>query len=90
MTVAAIFGAGVQARLQLEALMLVRPISEARIWARDGAKAQAAAGDLRERLGIAVSAEGNPQEAVAGADVVVTTTPSETPSEGRMAVGGPA
>ena len=33
--VAAIFGAGVQARLQLEALTLVRPIEQARIWARD-------------------------------------------------------
>ena len=33
--VAAIFGAGVQARLQLEALTLVRPIKQARIWARD-------------------------------------------------------
>ncbi len=34
-SVAAIFGAGMQARLQLEALMLVRPIREARLWARD-------------------------------------------------------
>ncbi|MGB3389382.1 MAG: ornithine cyclodeaminase family protein, partial [Pseudaminobacter sp.] len=31
-SVAAIFGAGVQARLQLEALMLVRPVRQARIW----------------------------------------------------------
>ncbi|RWE66330.1 MAG: ornithine cyclodeaminase family protein, partial [Mesorhizobium sp.] len=36
--VAAIFGAGLQAGLQLEALRLVRPIEEARIWARDAAK----------------------------------------------------
>jgi ornithine cyclodeaminase len=78
-SVAAIFGAGVQARLQLEALTLVRPIGEARIWARDEAKAEAAAGELRERLGIIVRAEGDPQRAVAGADIVVTTTPSEKP-----------
>ncbi len=38
--VAAIIGAGVQARLQLEALMLVRPVKEARIWARDFSKAK--------------------------------------------------
>ena len=38
---AAIFGAGMQAGLQLEALALVRPIREARIWARDVAKAEA-------------------------------------------------
>jgi ornithine cyclodeaminase len=78
-SVAAIFGAGVQARLQLKALTLVRPIGEARIWARDEAKAEAAAGELRERLGIIVRAEGDAQRAVAGADIVVTTTPSERP-----------
>jgi ornithine cyclodeaminase len=77
--VAAIFGAGVQAQLPLEALTLVRPIREARIWARDAAKAEAAAKQLREKLGIAVRAEVDGEKAVAGADVVVATTPSETP-----------
>ena len=33
---AAILGAGMQARMQLMALTLVRPIAQARIWARDG------------------------------------------------------
>ena len=78
-SVAAIFGAGVQAKLQLEALTLVRPIAEARIWARDEAKAEAAAGELRERLRIIVRAERDPEKAVAGADVIVTTTPSTEP-----------
>src|SRR5690554_4912075 len=78
-SVAAIFGAGVQARLQLEALMLVRPIAEARIWARDVAKAEALAATLRKELDIPVHTEGDGAKAVAGADVVVTTTPSETP-----------
>ena len=78
-SVAAIFGAGVQAALQLEALTLVRPIGEARIWARDGAKAEATAGKLREKLGIVVRAETDGAKAVAGADIIVATTPSETP-----------
>lgn len=78
-TVAAIFGAGVQARLQLKALMLVRPIAEARIWARDAAKAEALAAKLREELGILVRAESDPKKAASGADVLVTTTPSEQP-----------
>jgi ornithine cyclodeaminase len=78
-TVAAIFGAGVQARLQLKALMLVRPIAEARIWARDAAKAEALAAKLREELGILVRAEPDPKKAASGADVLVTTTPSEQP-----------
>lgn len=76
---AAIFGAGMQAGLQLEALTLVRPIRKARIWARDIGKAEAAAQALSARLGIAVVAEPDPEKAVAGADIVVTTTPSSTP-----------
>ncbi|APO78030.1 ectoine utilization protein EutC (plasmid) [Rhizobium etli 8C-3] len=77
--VAAIFGAGVQAKLQLEALMLVRPICQARIWARDFAKAQGVAAQLANALGLAVTAVADPKDAVAGADVIVTTTPSQTP-----------
>src|SRR5215813_13123268 len=38
---AGIVGAGVQARLQLEALTLVRPIRSALVWARDPGKATA-------------------------------------------------
>ncbi|MER9318646.1 cyclodeaminase [Mesorhizobium sp. M0659] len=78
-SVAAIFGAGVQAGLQLEALMLVRPIAEARIWARDAVKAETAAGALREKLGILVRAEPDAAKATIGADIIVTTTPSTEP-----------
>ena len=78
-SVAAIFGAGVQAGLQLEALCLVRPITEARIWARDAAKAEATASALREKLGIVVRVESDAANAVAGADIIVTTTPSTEP-----------
>lgn len=77
--VAAILGAGMQARLQLEALTLVRPIREARIWARDAAKAAATASELTTRLGFSVTAVEDPAAAVRGADIVVTTTPSERP-----------
>jgi ornithine cyclodeaminase len=75
----AIFGAGVQARLQLEALLLVRAIRRARIWARDAAKAEAAAAHLAKRLGIEVEARADPEKAVAEADIVVTTTPATSP-----------
>lgn len=78
-TVAAIYGAGMQAHLQLEALKLVRPIEEARIWARDAVKAERAAAELREKLGILVCAESDAARAAAGADVIVTTTPSTEP-----------
>lgn len=75
----ATFGAGVQAGLQLEALRLVRPIKQARIWARDAAKAKATAARLQEKLGITVRAEPDAAKAVVGADIIVTTTPSTEP-----------
>lgn len=78
-SVAAILGAGLQAGLQLKALTLVRPIREARIWARDPAKAEAAAARLGEKLGIAVHAARDLKRAVASADIIVTTTPSSEP-----------
>ncbi|OHV80967.1 ectoine utilization protein EutC [Ensifer sp. LCM 4579] len=78
-SVAAIFGAGVQARLQLEALALLRPIREARLWARDAIRAETTAQALSEKLGFPVKAVVQPKAAVTGADIIVTTTPSEAP-----------
>lgn len=77
-TCAAIFGAGVQARMQLKALRLVRPISQAVIWARDLARAQALAADL-DAPDLQVRAEPDPERAAAGADIIVTTTPANAP-----------
>jgi ornithine cyclodeaminase len=68
-----------QARLQLAALLLVRPITAARIWSRDHAKAQKLATDVARDHGIEVAAIGDPREAVRGADTIVTTTPAEQP-----------
>lgn len=78
-SIAAVLGAGMQAKLQLQALALVRPIREARIWARDHAKANVAAEELAAKLGIPVVAVSDAREAVSGAHVVITTTPSTTP-----------
>ena len=76
---AAILGAGMQARLQLRALCLVRPISRATVWGRDPLRAKAAAGELSSTLGIAVTTADDAKSAVAGADVIVTTTPTTRP-----------
>ncbi len=76
---AAIFGAGAQARLQLEALTLVRPIRRAVLWARDFAKASRAAEELSLKLRIPVEPEADPERACREADIIVTTTPAETP-----------
>ena len=77
--IAAILGAGMQARLQLEALTLVRPISEARIWARDASKAASVAAAMSNHLGIEVQSSRTVQDAINGADIIVTTTPSTKP-----------
>jgi ornithine cyclodeaminase len=76
---AAILGAGEQARLQLQALTLVRPIERARIWARDSLKAAQAAADLTARLGIPVEVAGTAEAACASADIIVTATPAAEP-----------
>ncbi|WBU63900.1 cyclodeaminase [Paracoccus aerodenitrificans] len=75
---AAIFGAGLQARMQLQALRLVRPISEAMIWARNPAKAAKLAAEL-DGDGLSVRAEPDPGMAASWADIIVTTTPASQP-----------
>ena len=78
-TSAAIIGAGVQARLQLEALTLVRDIESATIWARDFDKASIAADQMRQKLGLNVTPCRTVIEATKDADIIVTTTPSSNP-----------
>ena len=68
----AILGSGVQARSHVEALQLVRPFEEIRVWSPTKEHAERFA---KEVGGKAMSAE----EAVRGADVVVTATNSKTP-----------
>jgi len=71
-TVLAILGSGVQARSHLEALQLVRNFQEIRVWSQTKAHADAFAKEVGAKV---MSAE----EAVRGADVVVTVTSSKTP-----------
>jgi thiomorpholine-carboxylate dehydrogenase len=68
----AILGSGVQARSHVEALGLVRPFEHVRVWSPTKEHAKQFAQEIG---GTAVSAE----EAVRGADVVVTVTNSKTP-----------
>ena len=68
----AILGSGVQARSHVEALRLVRRFEEIRVWSPTSEHAK----QFAEEIGAtALSAE----EAVRGADVVVTVTNSKTP-----------
>jgi alanine dehydrogenase len=70
-SVLAIIGSGVQARSHLEALRLVRDFREVRVWSPRRAAAFA------EEHGVRAAAAA--EEAVRGADVVVTATTSPTP-----------
>lgn len=75
----AIFGAGAQARFQLEALTLVRPVERARVWARNPGRAARFAEEMSEKLGFSVEPSATREQAVDGADILVTTTPSTEP-----------
>jgi ectoine utilization protein EutC len=77
--VAGIVGTGEQARLQLEALALVRPLERALAWGRDPVKAEAFAAEMAPRLGIEVAVADSLEQVVKESDVVVTTTPSREP-----------
>jgi ornithine cyclodeaminase len=74
-TVLAVFGAGVQARTQIEAVRAVRPIEEVRIVSRSGASAARLAGEL---TGVRARAA-DPAQALVGCHVVVAATDSMTP-----------
>lgn len=76
---AAVFGAGVQAGLQMRALTMVRPITRFLVWARRGEQAASLASELRSQLEVDVEAVDTREEAASQADIVVTTTPSTSP-----------
>jgi ornithine cyclodeaminase len=75
----AILGAGAQARLQAQALRLVRPLREVRVWARDPARAAACAADIARATGLKAVPRAEVRSACAGAGIVVTTTPATAP-----------
>ena len=75
----AVLGAGEQARLQLQALMLVRRVEHVRVWARNASNAQRFAEETAAKLGVRCEAARDVAHALAEADVAITTTPSRTP-----------
>jgi alanine dehydrogenase len=70
-SVLAIIGSGVQAQSHLEALRLVRQFEDVRVWSPRHAE------DFARRFSVRPAASA--EEAVRGADVVVTATTSKTP-----------
>lgn len=77
--IAAVIGAGRQARLQLTALAAVRPIERASVWSPIPEECANFAHDMSAGLEIEVSIAASPEAAVRPADVIVTATPARSP-----------
>jgi alanine dehydrogenase len=74
-----IIGTGLQSRTQLHALALVRTITGVRAFSRTPEHRERFAKEMTEQLGFPVVAVASAQEAVHGADIVVTATNSTDP-----------
>jgi ornithine cyclodeaminase len=83
-SVLAVFGAGPQARTQIEAVRAVRPIREIRLVSRPTEGARILADELE---GVDVQVFEDPEKAVLGAQVIVTATDSRKPVFPGRAIG---
>lgn len=77
--VLAVIGLGSQARRQVEACLVVRPIEQVRLYRRSQAELAAEADQLAARWGVEVVACSSAEQAVRTADIVVTATSSIHP-----------
>ena len=76
---AAIFGSGIQAATQLEAVCAVRKIRTAVVFDVDPARAASYAERMGKKLGIEIVPVSDAKAALRGADIVCTATTSKTP-----------
>lgn len=74
-----IFGAGVQARTQLEAIREVRDVQSALVYDIVPDRAKGFAEEMSQRLGIEVRMEDSPEKVVEMSDIIVTASTSRTP-----------
>lgn len=77
--VVGVYGTGLQARLQVEALQLVRDVEKVLIWGRDAEKAEKLAAYFRDEVWLEAEARSDPASVAGEADIVVTTTPAREP-----------
>jgi ornithine cyclodeaminase/alanine dehydrogenase-like protein (mu-crystallin family) len=75
----AIIGAGTQATTHLRAMMAVRPVRRVRVYSVPAESAAEFAERESRRIGLPVEAVATAEEAVAGADLICTTTTSHEP-----------
>ena len=74
--VVALYGAGVQARTQLEAVRCVRDIREVRVVSPSGTSADRLVEELE---GVSARRVDDPDTAIAGADIILAATSSQSP-----------
>lgn len=75
----AIFGAGVQARTQLEAVCAVRKIEKVWVYAPNVQQVQTFVAEMSSRLNATLVPTTSPRQALAGADIVCAATTTTTP-----------
>lgn len=75
----AILGTGVQASTHLAAMLVARPLRRVRVYSRSAAHVEAFIAREGARHGLTIEAAPSAQAAVAGADIICTTTSSREP-----------
>lgn len=78
-SVAAVFGAGNQARTQVEAVARVRDLTEIRVYSRSEERRNAFCAEMSGRTGLWVIPAATPEAALDGAHIVTTITSSTRP-----------
>jgi len=74
-----IIGTGLQARTQLAAVSAVRRLESVRAFGRDPERRKKFANEMTQRIGVGVTPVSSAQEAIKGADIVITSTTSKEP-----------
>jgi alanine dehydrogenase len=74
-----VFGAGLQARSQIQAICAVRPIKTALVYSRNEQTRARFCQEMTESLGIGVYPAATPEEAVKEMDIIATATTSKEP-----------
>jgi len=77
--VAGIIGTGFQARSQIEAVVLARKLELVRAYGRDPERREAFAKEMTAKAGVRVAPVSSAEEAVRGADIVITATNAQKP-----------
>ena len=90
----AVIGTGWQARTQVHAISRTLQNAHFRVFGRDAERRSAFVDEIREHLGVRADAAASAEDAVRGAGVIVTITPSATPvieadwvAEGALVIG---